>query len=76
MLGEESKLDIIKLVNWLAQRQSEIGINGRTGKIPDSCYCFWVTATSKILGHIDVINEKSAIDFILNCQNCEIVVFI
>jgi prenyltransferase beta subunit len=72
-MNEEEKIQKGKLINWLAMRQSQIGINGRTGKIPDSCYCFWVTATIKILGNYDFVDEKAAIEFLMSCQNSEIV---
>jgi prenyltransferase beta subunit len=55
-------------------RQTLIGINGRTGKIPDSCYCFWVLATTRIIGKCnDLFEESVIIEFLMNCQNSQIV---
>jgi prenyltransferase beta subunit len=35
-----------------------IGIQGRVGKIPDSCYSFWVGASIKILTDKNLLNPK------------------
>jgi prenyltransferase beta subunit len=56
------------LIHWLCNRSNEIGINGRTGKIPDSCYTFWVFASLYNIGKDDVFNKELAIEFVLNCQ--------
>jgi len=73
LLNEEKRINKAKLVDWLVMRQTFIGINGRTGKIPDSCYCFWVVATTKILGNYDIFDESVILEFLMNCQNLEIV---
>jgi len=41
-----------KLIFWLANRFHDIGVNGRTNKVTDSCYSFWVMATLCILGKL------------------------
>ena len=73
LLNEEKRLNKTKLLEWLVMRQTSIGINGRTGKIPDSCYCFWVIATSKILDSSDFFDENIILEFLMNCQNSLIV---
>lgn len=30
---------------WAAEKQTYAGFNGRTNKISDTCYCFWVTGS-------------------------------
>ena len=43
-------LDIARLMEWLSQRQVQFGgFNGRTNKLIDSCYSFWVGATFSIV---------------------------
>jgi prenyltransferase beta subunit len=60
--------NIKSLIHWLCNRVSEIGVNGRTGKVPDSCYTFWVYATLCNIKHEDLFNKEIAVEFILNCQ--------
>ena len=69
MLNQEKKLNVDRIIEWLANRQTNLGINGRTGKIPDSCYCFWVVATVKIIGNYDIFDESVIFEFLMNCQN-------
>ena len=59
---------IESLINWICKRITEIGINGRTGKVPDSCYTFWVYATLCNIKHDDLFNHEIAKEFVLNCQ--------
>ena len=54
---------------------TQIGINGRTGKAPDSCYTFWVYATMYNLDLIELVNKDLAIEFVLNCQTVYVVMF-
>lgn len=44
-------LNIPRLLSWLSQRQIEHlgGFNGRTNKLVDSCYSYWVGATFNII---------------------------
>ena len=68
LLLDKTISDIDRLTYWLANRSTELGINGRTGKIPDSCYTFWVYATLCNIKRNDLLNEEKATEFILNCQ--------
>lgn len=51
LLGETHKLDLERLACWLKNRQCspEAGFNGRTNKLVDSCYNFWVGACFELL---------------------------
>lgn len=46
LIGEAHKVDLHKLTWWACSRQlsSEGGFNGRTNKVVDACYTFWVGA--------------------------------
>lgn len=57
---------------WLGERQvRDGGMNGRPGKDPDSCYTWWVLATSTILGmKIHSVFDTVALEkFVLSCQD-------
>ena len=45
-LGEAHKVDLNKLLAWSTARQlpAEGGFNGRTNKVVDACYTFWIGA--------------------------------
>ncbi|OQS03558.1 geranylgeranyl transferase [Thraustotheca clavata] len=58
---------IQKLVHWLMFRQQN-GFQGRTNKLPDSCYAFWSGATLQMLGYHNLVDIPSCRDFILSCQ--------
>lgn len=45
-----------------------MGIQGRVGKIPDSCYTFWVGASLKLLSGKNLLNENVE-NFIWMCFN-------
>ena len=51
ILGESHKIDINRLLEWLANRQltEEGGFNGRINKLVDSCYNFWQGATFELI---------------------------
>jgi len=51
LLCQLERLDISRLMFWLAQRQVDRlgGFSGRTNKLIDSCYSFWVGATFNII---------------------------
>lgn len=52
LLGRLEELDVSRLVEWLSQRQTEFGgYNGRTNKLIDSCYSFWVGSIFNILNN-------------------------
>lgn len=49
-MGRLQDLDVSKLMEWLSQRQVQFGgFNGRTNKLIDSCYSFWVGAVFNIV---------------------------
>lgn len=58
------------LVGWCEQRvQAAGGYNGRTNKVPDSCYSFWIGATLDMLGCFHNTDTLPALEFLLNeCQ--------
>jgi len=45
-IGEAHKVDLNKLTAWTVNRQLPIegGFNGRTNKVVDACYTFWIGA--------------------------------
>ena len=51
ILGEASTIDLDAFARWLAQRQLALegGFQGRTQKLVDSCYSFWVGACFALL---------------------------
>ncbi|MES1904412.1 MAG: hypothetical protein MHPSP_000298, partial [Paramarteilia canceri] len=51
MLNALDECNIDSLINWIKQRQSlsEGGFNGRTCKVADSCYTFYIGSTIRIL---------------------------
>lgn len=59
------------LQQWCLQRQVVSGgYNGRTNKLPDSCYSFWIGATLDIIGTFDATDVASTHSFLLNeCQS-------
>ena len=62
-----------QLLFWLVNRITDFGVNGRTGKIPDSCYSYWSFASLFILGKQELVDKNYIRDFLLNCQ-CEVVI--
>jgi geranylgeranyl transferase type-1 subunit beta len=59
------------LAYWLSQRQSD-GFNGRSHKLTDTCYSFWVGSPIKVLGWFDdIVNRESLSAFIFSnyCDN-------
>ena len=59
ILGESSKLNYDRLIEWLCNRQltEEGGFNGRINKLVDSCYNFWQGATFEL---IDIATKGQA----------------
>lgn len=51
LMGELHRLDISRLMYWMSQRQVDVlgGFNGRTNKLIDSCYSFWVGGVFNIV---------------------------
>jgi geranylgeranyl transferase type-1 subunit beta len=62
-----------KLINWLCSRNSSLGVNGRTNKIPDSCYSFWVMGSLSNLGFLELFDREHTINFLLNCQTLKVI---
>ncbi|KEP62252.1 UNVERIFIED_CONTAM: prenyltransferase and squalene oxidase repeat-containing protein [Hammondia hammondi] len=61
----------LSVEGWLGARQlSGGGLNGRPGKNADSCYCWWILATAKILGMdlASVYDTQTLKQFVLSCQ--------
>lgn len=52
MLGRLHEIDLARLTLWLSRRQCDFGgFNGRTNKLLDSCYSFWVGAIFNIVNN-------------------------
>lgn len=84
-LGQEQKVNIRKLLKWVAARQMKFegGFQGRTNKLVDSCYSFWQGGLFPIIHsilqmHGDenisqekwMFNQTALVEYILsNCQN-------
>ncbi|ODV91196.1 hypothetical protein CANCADRAFT_57515 [Tortispora caseinolytica NRRL Y-17796] len=69
-------LDVDKLLYWLAARQYEIegGFSGRTNKLVDGCYSFWVGGCFPLLQTITEVPILSAYDlqkYIMTCSQVE-----
>ena len=59
LLGQQHKIYLKRLIHWAAMRQMRIegGFQGRTNKLVDSCYAFWVGALFPLI--IAHINKES-----------------
>lgn len=53
LMGELERLDVSRLMFWMANRQVDRlgGFNGRTNKLIDSCYSFWVGSVFNIVNN-------------------------
>lgn len=62
-------LDGEEIVDWAAMRQQrfEGGFCGRTNKLVDSCYSFWIGALFPILGAERAFNAEALQRYILTC---------
>lgn len=51
LLKKSHLLDLESLTHWCARRQMEFegGFQGRTNKLVDACYSFWMGATFPLL---------------------------
>lgn len=72
ILGALDRVDLDRLADWCSQRQynGEKGLSGRSNKLVDVCYSFWVGGTAAILeayGHGSCINKEALRDYILCC---------
>ncbi|KAH8731464.1 geranylgeranyl transferase type I beta subunit [Phaeosphaeriaceae sp. PMI808] len=43
-----------------------VGVNGRCNKVADTCYAYWVSAPLKLLGYMDIIQQKSIRKWLLD----------
>ncbi|QLL30478.1 hypothetical protein HG536_0A02950 [Torulaspora globosa] len=72
ILGELDKIDLSSLMQWCSQKQyePEKGLSGRTNKLVDGCYSFWVGGAAAILelyGHGECIDKLALRKYILYC---------
>jgi len=55
------------LLHWLIDRQIS-GFQGRTNKVADTCYSWWIGGSLQILGHYDLVSEDICRSFHFSCQ--------
>jgi protein farnesyltransferase subunit beta len=69
LAGALSELDAEAIVDWAAMRQCRVegGFCGRTNKLVDSCYSFWVGALFPILDAPRAFNAEALQRYILVC---------
>lgn len=72
ILGSLHKINTKKLMAWCSacQKNEEKGLSGRSNKLVDGCYSFWIGATAAILeayGYGQCIDKQSLNDYILKC---------
>ncbi|KAH7872277.1 terpenoid cyclases/protein prenyltransferase alpha-alpha toroid [Lentinula edodes] len=61
--------EIRKTIDWAVHKQHRSGgFCGRTNKIADACYCFWIGASLKILGAGNLVDSRSLALFLASCQ--------
>lgn len=70
------KINCEKLMEWCSARQynEELGLCGRSNKLVDGCYSFWVGATAAILEshqYGECINKRELRNYILACCQTE-----
>ena len=60
LIGQQHKIELKRLMHWAVMRQMRIegGFQGRTNKLVDSCYAFWVGALFPLM--VAQINKESA----------------
>jgi protein farnesyltransferase subunit beta len=53
LLGKEHLIDTDRLLKWTVNRQMRLegGFQGRTNKLVDGCYSFWVSGLLPLLYH-------------------------
>jgi protein farnesyltransferase subunit beta len=68
-LHVQPALDTEAILDWAAMKQCRVegGFCGRTNKLVDSCYSFWVGALFPLLGAPDLFNADALQDYILTC---------
>lgn len=64
ILGESQKLNLPNLLHWAASRQMSLegGFQGRTNKLVDGCYSFWVGALFPLLDFLMSQPPASQVD--------------
>lgn len=71
--GQIHNVNMPLLVRWLAARQLQLegGFSGRTNKLVDACYAFWVGASVCLAecatGEASLFNRPALKSYILNC---------
>lgn len=51
-MGRLHEIDVSRLMYWLSHRQVEFGgFNGRTNKLIDSCYSFWIGSVFNVVNN-------------------------
>ncbi|KAG0324199.1 hypothetical protein BGZ99_002079 [Dissophora globulifera] len=68
LLGRTDVLDLDTLVKWSASRQMSLegGFQGRTNKLVDGCYSFWMGGVFPIIGKMleELRQDNSTLDFV------------
>ncbi|KAG0670590.1 CAAX farnesyltransferase (FTase) subunit beta [Maudiozyma exigua] len=72
IMNKLNSIDIEKLMEWCAARQctEEMGLCGRSNKLVDGCYSFWVGGTAAMLEANDYhgcLKKEALRKYILNC---------
>ena len=55
------------LLHWLMDRQIS-GFQGRTNKVADTCYSWWIGGSLQVLGRYDLVSEDICRSFHFSCQ--------
>ena len=76
ILNALDKMNTEKLMEWCSARQynEELGLCGRSNKLVDGCYSFWVGPTAAILesyNYGECINKDALRNYILACCQTE-----
>merc|ERR550525_1560236 len=58
----ENDIDLDKLMRWQAMKQMQFagGFQGRTHKLVDACYSFWVGAVFPLMDRLQQLREKKS----------------
>ena len=72
IMNKLDSIDIEKLMEWCAARQctEEMGLCGRSNKLVDGCYSFWVGGTAAMLEaneYHGCLKKEALRKYILNC---------
>ncbi|CAI4059482.1 hypothetical protein SUVZ_04G1530 [Saccharomyces uvarum] len=76
ILKSINQIDVERLLEWCSVRQlqEERGFCGRSNKLVDGCYSFWVGGSAAILeslGYSECFNKQALRDYILCCCQAE-----